>query len=193
MGPNAVARFKEIAENVKEDGLRSKIPVSYIRDLLNLFVTTDVADYVLKRSKVNDLGRDLDNGELQQIRADLGDFYHRTGAKNKNKPNLNISAFVPPPESEIYLPYYTREENPSDTAAIASVTKTRTKTGKEGGIDLNFQPQFIERFSQTGFTPVQETVITDMPDDFKGFNFNIVSFTSNLTVNGALQLMFSPK
>jgi hypothetical protein len=71
----------------------------------------------------------------------------------------------------------------ADSAVISSPTKSN------GGIDLNFQPQFIQRSSQTSFTPIQGPV---MPDGFKGFNFNIVRFTSNLTVNGAVQLMFNP-
>jgi hypothetical protein len=59
----------------------------------------------------------------------------------------------------------------------------------EGGIDLNFKPTFIQRHSQADFTSTQQATFPNIPDGFKGFNFNIVRFTSNLTVNGAFQLM----
>ena len=61
---------------------------------------------------------------------------------------------------------------------------------KSGGIDLNFHPQYIERFSRgSSFTP--KGLAANIPEGLKGFNFNIVRFTPNLTVNGAFQLMFS--
>jgi len=75
----------------------------------------------------------------------------------------------------------------ADAAVISSPTKS------PGGIDLNFQPQFIDRFSRTGSLPASETAFANMPDGFKGFNFNIVRFTSELTINGAFQLMFNSK
>ena len=74
----------------------------------------------------------------------------------------------------------------ADVAVISSPTKSN------GGIDLNFQPQFIQRSSKTNSAGIQEADVPHMPDGFKGFNFNIVHFTSNLTVNGAFQLMFNP-
>jgi hypothetical protein len=61
---------------------------------------------------------------------------------------------------------------------------------RRGGIDLNFQPQFIQRSSQTSSTSFQDANVT-MLGEFRGFNFNIVRFTSQLTVNGAFQLMLS--
>lgn len=188
LGPNAVAKFEEISGKVKAEAvLRKKIPVSFIRDLVNPLIANDIADYVLKRSKVNDLGEDLDNGELQAVRADLGDFYHKYGAKNKKKPDLIVNAFVPSPRSEIYLPYFTRKENSSDAAAISSGTQ------KQGGIDLNFQPQFIQRPTNTEASYSKDAFIPAMPVGFQGFNFNIISFTPELTVNGAVQLMFNSK
>jgi hypothetical protein len=62
----------------------------------------------------------------------------------------------------------------------------------EGGIDFNFQPTFIQRHSQIDFTSIQQAIVPNIPDGFKGFNFNIVRFTPNLTVNGAFQLMLNP-
>ena len=59
----------------------------------------------------------------------------------------------------------------------------------QGGIDLNFKPQFIPRPSQERTEYFEKAVIPAMPDGFKGFNFNIVRFRSQLTVNGAFQLM----
>jgi len=78
-----------------------------------------------------------------------------------------------------------RNQNGSDNAVIASPAKL------PGGIDLDFQPQFIEQFSRAGSAPVPPAGIANMPDGFKGFNFNIVRFTPQLTVNGAFQRMFN--
>jgi hypothetical protein len=65
-----------------------------------------------------------------------------------------------------------------------------------GGIDLNFQPQFIPRGPRinpddTSGSPIK-TFGNDAgaPGEFKGFNFNIVRFIPALTVNAAFQLMF---
>jgi len=60
---------------------------------------------------------------------------------------------------------------------------------KSGGIDLNFHPQYIEQFSRGSSSPSKGFAVY-LSESFKGFNFNIVRFTPNLTVNGAFQLMF---
>jgi len=65
---------------------------------------------------------------------------------------------------------------------------------RRGGIDLNFQPQFIQRGSGVGFpTKAFGNEMIGMPGEFKGFNFNIVRFTPHLTVNGAFQMMFNSR
>ena len=56
------------------------------------------------------------------------------------------------------------------------------------GIDLNFQPQFIKRGKASYAAEVSSV---NLSVEFKGFDFNIVRFTPNLTTNGAFQLMFN--
>jgi hypothetical protein len=60
-----------------------------------------------------------------------------------------------------------------------------------GGIDLNFKPQYVRQSSRPYPQSINEAGFHDMPDGFKGFNFNIIRFTSALTVNGAFHLMFN--
>ncbi len=145
----------------------------------------------------------LQRGQREETREALRQLYALI-AKTVD-PDIKISAFMPYPEAEIFqLRRPGNGTNGNSTIAPTSDVEPESKPEradqavisseikKEGGIDLNFQPQFIQQASRTSPTSIQEAAITDMPDGFKGFNFNIVSFTSNLTVNGAFQLMFNP-
>ena len=76
--------------------------------------------------------------------------------------------------------------NPARSSAAMTGSSRRS-----GGIDLNFKPQYILRSSGRNAVNFQETGFQDMFDEFKGFKFNIVRFKSQLTVNGAFQLMLS--
>ena len=62
-----------------------------------------------------------------------------------------------------------------------------------GGIDLNFQPQFIQKSGTgVGFDHADIFAGPGLAGGFKGFDFHFVRFTSQLTVNGAFQLMLHP-
>ena len=71
---------------------------------------------------------------------------------------------------------------PKDAAALAPQQR------KTGGIDLNFHPQYIERFAR-GRNSEKREFTRLLPAGFKGFNFNIIRFRPNLTVKGAFNLM----
>ena len=62
---------------------------------------------------------------------------------------------------------------------------------EKGGIDLSFQPEFIERPSHSNDRSVHGVNVPNVHDNFKGFNFRIVRFTPELTANSAFQLMFN--
>jgi len=72
----------------------------------------------------------------------------------------------------------------ADSASIA-----RSNAGN-GGIDLNYQPKFIRKFDHH-FSTIGDTTMSGFSNDIKGFNFNIVRFTSNLSFSGALHLMYN--
>jgi len=76
-------------------------------------------------------------------------------------------------------------------ADVNPVPSAPSAIERPGGIDLNFQPQFIKRYSKEDSLqrPAADKAMGSA--DFKGFNFNIVRFRSQLTVNGAFQLMFN--
>lgn len=173
MGPEAVDIFARTAERVEKSGLREKLErIHFTSDLLipplktgslkdPLEVDREIEGYVGERSRWLDLAEGLVNGNLKAVQDALTMLYKTIDQEMGRNP-LKIKAYVPHPGAEVY---------------------------KEGGIDLSFQPQFIQRSSRASFTPIQEPVI---PDGFKGFNFNIVRFTSQLTANSAFQLMFNP-
>jgi hypothetical protein len=114
-------------------------------------------------------------------------------------PDLRVYAHKTHPGEEYFKAFITSQQHieeiksylgpflnvlPVSDHAMTSAIKQRP-----GGIDLNFQPQFIQRPSQTSPEGIQHTGFAGMSDGFKGFNFNIVRFTSQLTINGALGLM----
>ena len=183
LGPGAVNTFEKIAEDSKNNKLNEKllrihmtsdlmIPLLLSRGLTGVELERKIDDYVAERSRwpdmINGDGiKGARNGNLEAIKNNLEKFYNIIiDAKN---PEIAVNAFVPHPRSEKY----------------------EHELKRQGGIDLNFQPQFIQQFSPTGSTNFQEAIIPNMPSGFKGFGFDIVRFTSQLTVNGAFQLMLS--
>ena len=172
-------------ENVSSGRQEVKLKTNVIDDLINLIVIIeqlkdpdedDVAlainKYVWKRVK----GLGLTNGPQEELRQSLTKYYNIVYEEMREKP----------PRINAYVPHRRAGTSQPDAAIISSGIK------KTGGIDLNFQPQFIQQSSKTGPTRLQEAAVPGMPGGFKGFDFHIVRFTSGLTVNGAFRLMFNP-
>jgi hypothetical protein len=207
MGREGVDLFEKIIEKLRSTGLKEKLSQLHFTSdfVIPMLIAKsfksggelkkELDEYWQERIKWPDIMR-LQRGQREETREALRQLYALI-AKTVD-PDIKISVFMPYPEAEIFelrrpvngtngnVALESKPERVPDHAVISSEIK------KEGGIDLNFQPQFIQRASRTSPTSIQEVAITDMPDGFKGFNFNIVRFTSNLTVNGAFQLMFNP-
>jgi hypothetical protein len=160
-------------------------------------------DYITERSGWADLqsaGKILTNGELREVKDVLDQLYGIIAdAVSAVNNNLVVKAYEP--YTSLFRPNTTRErwqkgdEQVKETLRhVHDVVSNRAQLSlgnKSGGIDLNFQPQFIDRTPRTATGSSQEIHGIHVPAGFKGFNFNIVRFTSGLTANGAFHLMFN--
>jgi hypothetical protein len=194
------------------------IPTLRARDIsgkVDELQRSDIYDYVMERVKWPDMREAKGDKLAKQLRILYRIIYAVI------KPGIKIHAYVPHPGAEVYWPNMRQQQGTNerikglllefsqrigtDHAVISiankpsgpvgadhAVISTANKSSGPGGIDLNFQPQFIQRSSSSSSASLQEAAMPDMPDGFKGFNFNIVRFTPNLTANGAFQLMFNP-
>jgi hypothetical protein len=128
--------------------------------------------------------------------------------REARKPDSEMHTYVPHSGGALYVPNITGENGgfqkvqellrsfthsaqEPDFAQASKHTVISTTDKSRGGIDLAFQPQFIRRPSPAVTGSMQEAGAHDIFDGLKGFDFNIVRFTSQLTVSGAFQLMFS--
>ena len=163
-----------------------------------------IDDFVVARSRWTDMtndGRVADNGKLKDIVGALKTFYEIITAAGSS--SLDINAFVPHPRADVLRPNSLRKNSGSaevnetlallgaHAAASSDKAALSAPARAPGGIDLNFQPRFIRRTSDVFSAGSGQASVVSMPDGFKGFNFNIIRFTSQLTVKGAFQLMFS--
>jgi hypothetical protein len=130
-------------------------------------------------------------GRVVNPNSKLKEFYNII--RQEVKPDSKIHAYVP--HGEVYIHGSKDGSGFNKIQSVLGITKdgAMSSTAKvPGGIDMDFQPQFIQRPSSTGPSGIKEdNVPANTPDGFKGFNFNIVRFTSQLTVNNAFQLMFT--
>jgi hypothetical protein len=202
MGPEAKDMFAKIIDNLNKTGLQEKLHYSHFTDdlMIPIFIAKSFKDSKELDKELEEYWQDrigwddilaLENGRRQETIDALRQLY--TLIAETINPDIQIGAFVPPPGEEIFKlgPRSARTgriRNQIDHAAISSAIKSPSS---RGGIDLNFQPQFIQRSSQVNPVSIQQAVFADMPDGFKGFKFNIVRFTSQLTINGAFQLMLN--
>ncbi len=130
-------------------------------------------------------------GRVVNPNSKLKEFY--AIIRKEVKPDSKIHAYVP--HGEVYMPGNKEASSFKKIQSLLGLDKDAAMSSaakRPGGIDLNFQPQFIRQPSSASpFGIQQPNALTDMPDGFKGFNFNIVRFTTQLTVNNAFQLMFT--
>ena len=189
MGPDAVATNVRIAEKLSETGLIEELPIHLTSDWIIPLLTArylkgyelerEFEDYIVERVTWRDMSEGepvgLYNGRLKAKKDSLRELY--TIMSDEMKPNIKVTAYVPHPAAEVYYTNITKNGG-SDKIKVP------------GGIDLSFHPQFIQRSQKAGPASIQEANVP-MPEGFRGFNFNIVRFTSQLTVNGAFQLMFT--
>ncbi len=216
---DAVKIFSKISDVLKNSQLEDKLQrIHWTSDLLIpvvIFLMKQVNDnirgvygrYITVRSAWPDLnpkGSPLTNGERRDVEDVLGQLYEIVAAAvNAINPRLAVKAYEPYASS--FRPNTTKERWQNGDAqvqetlayvkeVVSAVNKAQVSSRKtsEGGIDLDFKPQFIEQSSGDSVPVIQDGAAANMPDGFKGFNFNIIRFTSNLTVNGAFELMFTP-
>jgi len=129
-------------------------------------------------------------GRVVNPNSKLKEFYGII--RQEVKPDSKIHAYVP--HAEVYMPGNKDASSFQKIQKLLGINRdgTMSSTAKRpGGIDLNFQPQYIQRPSLGSAENIRDANARQaMPDGFKGFNFNIVRFSPQLTVKGAFQLMF---
>ncbi len=154
-------------------------------NFLNMFFTFSISCLSLARywGPLLSNGRATDNMRMKEIMVRL---YNKTNASVGSGEKVgNWKALKIKIVEEAKKINGAQKKGLSVNAAMFSAVK------KEGGIDLNFQPQYIQRPSSPSPAFFREAGISRMPDGFKGFNFNIVRFTSELSVSGAFQMMLN--
>jgi Outer membrane efflux protein len=200
LGPKAVAMNLKIAKRLKAKELMGIYPLHLVSDLWipELKARTgnfadwlkDIMVYAVERSERDDIPKDLKEGRkttIQRINTEI---------REEVSPDVKIKEYAS--AGDVYEPFITTIEQirmiESKLGGLMKVVASnKTDTGvSPGGIDLNFQPQFIQRSSGLSPAGISQGAFANLPDGFKGFNFNIVRFTPNLTVYGAFQLMFNP-
>jgi hypothetical protein len=204
MGPKAVDMFTTIAHELNGESLRMNadlfIPILMatahgIGDQEGL--VKEIIEYV-QAQHVNGNGgfqhHDSEEAAVAMIQALIGEktrLYNRITrvARKGEFQDIETMVHFPSREAERFEPYSSDHRAQQLAQAVKDAAQTTEGKGR-GGIDLNFQPQFIQRPSGQSPANIQGTDVIKMPDGFKGFNFNIVRFTANLTVNSAFQLMF---
>jgi len=200
MGPRAVKMFTLIAQKLK--GAKLKLYADLLIPVLiaiahgadEIELTREILDYV-QAQILNGHSDDMRSTEIlkklygaaEDPRTKLYLSIANT-ARSEEFKDFKARAHLPARGTDIL------ERSPSEALKLAQDVKDAAQASVptvklRGGIDLNFQPQYIQRPSQQGPAGIQEVSTTNMLGDIKGFNFNIVRFTSQLTVNGAFQLM----
>jgi outer membrane protein TolC len=209
MGPEAVAMNVRIADELNTEANRElrKLPIHLTSDWFVVLrkilqagifddLTLDIRHYVDTRATWYDIQKAPD---IQKRRAQLKAFYRIILSHIKR--DLGIHAFVPHPRAEVYWPNMAKSEQTDDQTKILSMffrkaSGDRAMTSKSahasrGGIDLNFQPQFVSSASSSVSGPVFRDADAAMLGELRGFDFSIVRFTPQLTANGAFILMFN--
>ncbi|MDE2230661.1 MAG: TolC family protein [Candidatus Omnitrophica bacterium] len=112
--------------------------------------------------------------------------YSVIGEVSLSRHNLKNMVYLPERNTVVFASASDRARHLAQRVVDAAMNASAAK--RSGGIDLDFQPQFINRFSTAGLSGRREAV--QMSEGFQGFNFHIVRFTPSLTVNDAFHLMF---
>ncbi len=220
MGPEAVDMFDEIIRNMDNEKLRQKLSTLHFTSdfvipilIAKLFkedefqLNRELDDYWRERIEWDDIQGIENDGKRAETTEALRDLY--SVIAQTVDPDINVSAFVPHRGAEIFKLNAISPRNGNGHRRMAVNSRVRaavngnghgrnsadqaaisTSNKSPGGIDLNFQPQFIQRSSQSPDSLFDAAALS-MPEDFKGFDFNIIRFTPRLTVNGAFQLMFN--
>jgi hypothetical protein len=212
-GPDAVALTSIIAEKQSGNSHKDKLNIHLTPDIIDILLKSinlnggdwnQVVDkHLANRARWSDNGGNGTNEDkIKDIKDALREFYGMVAAAVKAVP-VRINAWVPHPGAELIIKNIHENGHSTetqrilallenhDTATEADKASLAARTDKKGGIDLAFQPQFIQRHQQAGLQPIGQEERPLLPEGFTGFNFNIVRFKSQLTVNGAFGLMFN--
>ena len=200
-----VEELLTVAEKIEASDLRVRVLDMHLtRDLMFLYklvrmktsrgLKSRVNYYVDRRLEYSDVSGKSPE-QLQDFRNALEELHNIVGeAVAAGSAEGTTSVVEPNSGRVVFYPGFTWENYSesdikrelalinSDRAVIAPAVKA------PGGIDLNFQPQFIEQFSKAGYWPSREPAFANMPGEFKGFNFNIVRFTAQF--NGQWRISF---
>ena len=165
-GPQGVKVLDQIRKDPRYNHVRAvlrEIPLKSIKALLTLATTQDKSylerDFDLwpeKRASWPDMtegGRRVTPGEVDAF-ASAWRTLCSIVADVVNSNNIELHTYVPPQQTAVW------GISDTDRDRILSLTKDKAVVSSpvrsRGGIDLNFQPQFIQRSSQANSAGIQE-------------------------------------
>ena len=125
-------------------------------------------------------------------------FYEEILVKALNSKTLRAFLFMPHPNLGTLDQINQASAGGRSTSNILQMPNRNSRLSpvtmplqRQGGIDLNVKPQFIQKSSSEHDFSLQEGALPIIPQGFTGFGFHFVRFMPDLTVNGALNTILT--